>query len=128
MKGSQSIVVIAASLPSWSALSGLQAGRRPEGKPSLPPNVERARGILKDGLDSKDYMVRIQAITAASMVGRNETLIERLGSFLEDKNLEVRLAAVGALGDLNSPQSTAALRNTLRGTVRLKYRLLLPKF
>jgi len=77
------------------------------------PNGERARAILKDGFDSKDYTVRIQAINAASMVGRNEVLIERLKDFLHDKNVDVRLATVHALADLNSPESKDALRKTL---------------
>ncbi len=80
---------------------------------SMAPNAERARAILKEGLDSKDFTVRIQAITATSMVGQNEALLARLEDFLRDKNVEVRLAAVHALGDLHSPQSTDSLRKTL---------------
>ena len=76
-------------------------------------NPELARAILKAGFDSHDYAVRIQAITAASMVGRNEALLTRLADSLHDKNVAVRLATVRALADLHSPQSEAWLRQAL---------------
>src|SRR6201993_402850 len=74
------------------------------GETTLPPNVARARAILTEGLESNDFVVRIQAITAASMVGSNETMVARLQDFLKDKNVQVRLAAIHALADLKSPQ------------------------
>jgi HEAT repeat protein len=76
-------------------------------------DAELARAILKEGFDSHDYEVRMQAITAASMVGRNEALLARLAEFLHDKNVDVRLATVHALADLHSPQSKAWLRQAL---------------
>jgi HEAT repeat protein len=77
-----------------------------------PPNAEHARAILKEGLQSKDFVTREEAITAMSMIGRNEILLMRLEGFLHDKNVEVRLAAVHALAD-HSPQSEGVLRQTL---------------
>jgi len=76
-------------------------------------HMERARAILKEGLESKDYKVRIEAVTALGMIGRNEVLLTRLESFLNDKNVDVRLAAVHALADLHSPASEAVLRKAL---------------
>ena len=83
------------------------------GSAPAPSNAELARAILNEGFDSHDYQVRIQAITAASMVGRNEALLTRLADSLHDKNVLVRLATVHALADLHSPQSEAWLRQAL---------------
>jgi HEAT repeat protein len=79
----------------------------------LGSNEMRARAILTAGLESNDFFVRIQAITAASMVGSNEAMVARLEEFLKDKNVAVRLAAIHALADLKSPQIKDGLRQTL---------------
>src|SRR5438105_11490105 len=76
------------------------------------PNETRARAILTEGLESNDFAVRIQAITAASMVGSNEAMVARLEEFLKDKNVAVRIATIHALADLKSPQITDGLRKT----------------
>jgi hypothetical protein len=81
----------------------------------VPANIERARDVLTEGFDSGDYTVRVEAITAAGLVGRNETLLTRLGGFLEDNNVQVRLATVHALADVNTPAGRALLRKTLEG-------------
>jgi HEAT repeat protein len=82
---------------------------------ALPSNVERARAILREGIESKDFVIRKEAITAMSMIGRNEILLMRLEGFLHDKNVEVRLATLHALADLDSPKSEGMLRQTLEG-------------
>jgi HEAT repeat protein len=82
---------------------------------ALPSNVERARAILREGIESKDFVIREEAITAMSMIGRNEILLMRLEGFLHDKNVEVRLATLHALADLDSPKSEGMLRQTLEG-------------
>jgi HEAT repeat protein len=78
-----------------------------------PLNDTRARAILTEGLESSDFAVRIEAITAASMVGSNEAIVARLEEFLKDKNVQVRLATIHALADLKSPQIKDGLRKTL---------------
>jgi HEAT repeat protein len=112
MQGAKPLGAVVTLLLSWSPLFA-RAGMPQAGGNSLPPTVERARAILKEGLDSKDFAVRIQAITATSMVGRNKLLLARLEGFLHDKNVEVRLATVHALADLHSPQSADSLRKTI---------------
>lgn len=77
-------------------------------------NVERARAILTEGFESKDYSTRIEAVTAAGMVGRNEAMVSRLERFLDDKNADVRLAAITALADLHDPQTEHPLLKVLR--------------
>jgi HEAT repeat protein len=76
-------------------------------------NETQARAILTQGLESNDFAVRIQAITAASMVGSNEAMVVRIEGFLRDKNVKVRLATIRALADLKSPQIKEGLHKTL---------------
>ena len=64
-------------------------------------NMDRARAILQGGFESKDYSIRIQAITAGGMVGSKEGLVTRMQEFLQDKNADVRVATVHALADLH---------------------------
>lgn len=78
-----------------------------------PSNVERAREILKKGFDSGDYKIRIEAITAAGMVGRNEKFLNRLQDLLQDKNVDVRLATIHTIADLNSPECEDSLRKAI---------------
>jgi HEAT repeat protein len=81
----------------------------------ITADAERARTILKEGIESKDPDARIQAIIAASMIGRNERVLAVLERCLQDKDVQVRIAAVQALADLKSPGSQPALEKTLRG-------------
>jgi HEAT repeat protein len=98
----------------WCPLFALPpAGPQADSSP-MPPNVARARALLNEGFESSDYTVRVQAITAASMVGRREALLKRLEGLLQDKNVEVRLATVHALADLHSPQCKESLRTALK--------------
>lgn len=101
-------VFVVASNPAFAASPPV--GQTPE-KPLS--NVERARAILREGLESKDYVVRKEAIIAMSMVGRNEILLPRLAEFLRDKNMQVRLAAVRALAEFDSAESKDALHKTM---------------
>src|SRR2546425_7574334 len=98
---------------SCCVLSASPVGLPQTDNAALPQHDARARAILTEGLESSDFAVRIQAITAASMVGSNEAMVARLEEFLKDKNVEVRLAAVHALADLKSPQVKDGLRKTL---------------
>jgi len=77
-------------------------------------NADRARSILKAGIESKDPDVRVRAIVAGSMIGRNEAVRKHLEAMLQDKDIQVRMAAIRALVDLKSPESKAALEKTLR--------------
>ena len=81
---------------------------------SRAQNLQRARAILQDGFESKDYSTRIEAVTAAGMIGRNEAMVSRLEQFLDDKNADVRLAALAALADLHDPQTGHPLVKVLR--------------
>jgi HEAT repeat protein len=107
------LIGILTSLISCCMLSASPAGLPQADSRPLPSNDTRARAILTEGLDSNDFAVRIEAITAASMVGSNEAMVGRLEEFLKDKNVQVRLATIHALADLKSPQIKDGLRKTL---------------
>src|SRR5437588_6883931 len=98
---------------SCCVLSASPVGLPQTDNAALPQHDARARAILTEGLESNDFAVRIQAITAASMIGSNEAMVARLEEFLKDKNVEVRLATIHALADLKSPRITEGLRKTL---------------
>jgi hypothetical protein len=94
----------------WSlVLSGLLARA---GGQAVTPNVERARNILKEGIENKDPDVRIQAIVAGSMIGRHEAVVKRLVAALQDKDVQVRITTIRALQDMNSPDTLPALEKT----------------
>lgn len=84
------------------------------GAQALATQEEQARTLLKEGMDSKDYTVRVEAITAAGMIGVHEQVVQQLEGFLHDKDYQVRLAAIQALTDLEAPDSLEPLRQTLR--------------
>jgi HEAT repeat protein len=77
-------------------------------------NAIRARDLLREGIESKEPDTRIQAIIAAGMIGSNELVIKRLGTMLQDKDVQVRIAVVHALSDFKSPLAVSALEKTLR--------------
>ncbi|MGO8793794.1 MAG: HEAT repeat domain-containing protein [Candidatus Sulfotelmatobacter sp.] len=81
---------------------------------TLLESVDQARSILREGVEAKDPVVRVQAITAVGMIGVHELVLTRLEDLLHDKNIRVRLAAVRALADLASPHSVEPLRRVLQ--------------
>jgi len=84
------------------------------GQTKLTPHAEKARAVLKEGIEAKDPDIRIQAIIACSMIGRKERVISVLEHFLEDKDVQARIAAANALSDLKSPESKGALEKALK--------------
>ena len=81
---------------------------------TLPANAEQRARSLRDGVESKDPDVRVQAIVSASMIGRNEAVIHHLETMLQDKDVAVRIAAISALADLKATESKPALEKTLK--------------
>jgi HEAT repeat protein len=81
---------------------------------ALRESVDQARSILREGVEATDPVVRIEAITAASMIGNHELVLTRLEDFLHNKNIKVRLAVIHALADLASPHSIEPLRRVLQ--------------
>lgn len=105
-------ITLALLAPCWALPAPPLRAARPIAA-VLPSSAERARAVLRAGFDSKDFRVRIGAISAVGMAGRNEILLSRVDDSLQDKNVEVRLAAVHALADIKSSQSEGALRKAM---------------
>lgn len=76
--------------------------------------ADQARNVLREGADSKDATDRVQAIKAAGLIGPSEELRTRLEKFLTDGNVDVRVAAVGALADHKATASIHALEKVLK--------------
>lgn len=80
---------------------------------SKESNTDRARAVLKGGLNANDPDERIQAIQAAGLVGLDQALQAQLEKALQDDNVNVRIAAIDTLSDLNSTESIPVLRERL---------------
>jgi HEAT repeat protein len=77
----------------------------------------KADGILQEGLASRNPDTRKHAVAALSLaIPRKEYLSRALG-MLNDKDAEVRIAAVSSVSEVNTPAVTAALRKMLDDSV-----------
>lgn len=77
----------------------------------------RADAILRETLESRNPDVRKQAVAALSLAASQGPYLSRLLEMLADKDVEVRLAAVSSLSEINNKAVTAALRTTLQDEV-----------
>jgi HEAT repeat protein len=82
-------------------------------QPVTNPNVDRARGILLAGFEDKDPDVRVQAVKALGMVGRNEQMTKSLVDHLDDKDVKVRIAAISTIVDLKDNFAIVPLQKRL---------------
>lgn len=78
---------------------------------------QQSRAALQDALDSGNPNTRKQAVIALSLAASREPFLSKLESMVDDKDVEVRLAAVASMEDLRSKQTVAALREALHGEV-----------
>lgn len=101
-------IVLIICLASFQAAAQIQPSTEPQSA------VDRARALLNEGFDDNDYTVRIQAITSAGMVKKDDALLKRLQGFLGDKNVQVRLTTVQALSDFHTPDVEAVFRDDLK--------------
>jgi len=84
---------------------------------SALPTETRARDIIERAVKDKNPDTRKQAATALSLGGPREPFVSQLESMLDDKDVEVRLAAVSSLADLKAKRTLAALRKALNDEV-----------
>lgn len=78
-----------------------------------PSPGERAWGILYDGLAENSAEKRAKAVNALGLVTRNEDAEEAALDALKDDKVNVRLAAVSALGSMRAPHAKTALEGAL---------------
>lgn len=77
----------------------------------------KAEGILQEALASKNPDTRKQAVAALSLAASREPYLSKLTSMLEDKDVEVRLAAVASLSEIKNKAVNKALLKALEDEV-----------
>lgn len=77
----------------------------------------KADAILQEALANKNPDTRKQAVAALSLAASRDLYLSRLIGILEDKDVEVRLAAVSSLSELKNKAVSAALRKALQDEV-----------
>jgi len=85
--------------------------------PPKPKAEDQASQILQEALHSRNPETRKQATVALSLAGRREPFISQLEAMLDDKDVEVRLAAVASLSEVKTKRAIAALRKSLSNDV-----------
>lgn len=82
------------------------------------PSIEQqSTTILNRALEDNNPDIRKQAVIALSLAGDREPFSSRLESMLEDKDVEVRLAAIASLLDVRTRRAIPALRKALEDNV-----------
>ncbi len=79
----------------------------------MPSNVDRAQKQLSESLKDRNPVTRRQAVQALGLVSPREPYLSQLESMLDDKDLEVRLAAITSLVDLKNNRTVPTLRKAL---------------
>ena len=87
--------------------------------PSATPltTMGRAQTPLDDSLNDKNPDTRKHAVQSLGLVSPTEPYLSRLEAMLADKDVEVRLAAIASLVDLENPRTVATLRMALDSNV-----------
>jgi HEAT repeat protein len=80
-------------------------------------NDAKADAILQEALANKNPDTRKQAVAALSLAASRDPYLSRLIGMLEDKDVEVRLAAVSSLSEVKNKAVSAALRKALQDEV-----------
>jgi len=78
---------------------------------------DRARSLLNDSLKDKNPETRKHAVQSLGLASASEPWLTQLEVMLDDKDVEVRLAAVASLVDLKSDGTIASLRKALDSDV-----------
>jgi HEAT repeat protein len=88
-----------------AAVGGLRA--------AAPSTDDRCNDMLRQALENKNPDTRKQAVVALSLAATRDPVFARLEGMLQDKDIEVRLAAVASLAEVKTDNSRAALRKAL---------------
>ncbi|MCU1338579.1 MAG: lyase domain protein repeat-containing protein [Bryobacterales bacterium] len=91
-------------------------GQTPVSK-SSPASVDRARSIIDDSLKDKNPDTRKHAVQALSLISPREPYLSQLEVMLDDKDVEVRLATITSLVDLQSKRTIVTLQKALDSDV-----------
>jgi HEAT repeat protein len=78
---------------------------------------ERSNDLLQQALENKNPDTRKQAVIALSLAATRDPVFAELEGMLQDKDVDVRLAAVASLAEVKSSGAVAALRQALNDEV-----------
>jgi HEAT repeat protein len=84
---------------------------------SAAPNGQRAHDLLETSLKDKNPETRTHAVESLGLVSATEPWLSELEVMIDDKDVQVRLAAVASLVDLKSERTVPALRKALDSPV-----------
>jgi HEAT repeat protein len=102
------------------AIALCQTAQAPVAQPAKPApseHVQQCKDILDAALKDKNPDTRKQAAIALSLVGSIEPYPSQLESLLDDKDVEVRLAAIASLTDVKNDRTVPALHKALNDEV-----------
>jgi HEAT repeat protein len=99
----------------WPAIAICQTAPAPAAAPA--DRKQQCQDILEKALKDKNPDTRKQAAIALSLIGSTAAFPSQLESLLDDKDVEVRLAAVASLSDLKNSQTIPALHKALNDEV-----------
>jgi HEAT repeat protein len=80
-------------------------------------NSERAKDILEAALKDKNPDTRMHATQALSLASAREPWITRLETMIQDKDVQVQLAAIASLVDLKTDRTVPTLQKALASNV-----------
>ncbi len=101
----------------WPAIAICQTSPAPPAALSAAGRASQCQDILQKALKDKNPDTRKQAAIALSLVGSADPYAARLESLLDDKDVEVRLAAIASLSDLKDSRTIPALHKALNDDV-----------
>jgi HEAT repeat protein len=81
------------------------------------PPADRARDILESAMEDHNPDTRKLVATALGLGGPREPFLSKLEAMLEDKDVEVRIAAITSLADWKSRDAVRVLRKGLDDSV-----------
>jgi HEAT repeat protein len=94
-----------------------QTAQAPATPPTPAARDKQCQDILDKALKDKNPETRKQAAIALSLVGSIEPYPSQLESLLDDKDVEVRLAAIASLTDVKNDRTVPALHKALNDDV-----------
>jgi HEAT repeat protein len=86
-------------------------------KGQSPSDNERAESLLADALKAKNPDTRKEAVKALRLVAAREPFATKMEAMLNDKDVQVRIAAIEAFAELKNERGIAALKTALNDKV-----------
>lgn len=92
-------------------------GQTPAPAPVTESAKDQAWGYITDALKDKNPDTRVQAVQSMGLIGAHEPYVSTLVGMLDDKDVEVRVATVTSLVDLQNKKTVPALKKALNDDV-----------